>query len=104
MSVPKAAVSTSRKEVGRKGGLTTAQTHSKEWLQNRARKGGTMVRDMYGTDYYRHINSKRRARRGWPKGKSRTLANRVRESIKNMDLPSGNKRMLLAMLDVISGR
>ena len=65
------------RENGRKGGLATAQRATQEWLQARAAKGGQSTRDMYSVDYYRHINSQRRLRSGWPLGKLRTSATDV---------------------------
>lgn len=42
---------------GRLGGLKTALTHSKEFLEQRATKAGTATRDTYGVDYYRYLRS-----------------------------------------------
>src|SRR5215469_6891441 len=96
---PKAAIKAIKKEVGRKGGLVTGQTHSKEWLQNRASVAGTTARDMYGTDYYRHINSQRKSHRGWPKGKLRKVTKVVHDSITKSDLAQHNKNTLLGLLE-----
>lgn len=60
------------KQNGQRGGLATAAKHGKEFLTERAEKGGQAVRDRYGVDYYRHIG-KLRTPRGWPKGKARKV-------------------------------
>ena len=72
--VPKAAIKSMNREKGRKGGIATAQKHSKEWLQDRAQRAGMNTRDLYGADFYRHINAKRKVRKGWPKGKLRKVS------------------------------
>jgi hypothetical protein len=48
---------------GRLGGLKTAITHSKEFLEERAAKAGTATRDRYGIDYYRYLRSIHPARK-----------------------------------------
>jgi hypothetical protein len=71
----------SARENGSLGGLKTAQNHSQEWLDERARKGGKALVERYSTDYYRWINSQRRRRRGWPLGKLRKALPTVTESL-----------------------
>lgn len=45
---------------GKLGGLKTAATHSKDFLEDRARKAGSSTRDTYGIDYYRHLRKTRK--------------------------------------------
>lgn len=42
---------------GRKGGLSTARKHSKEFLSQRASRGGTTTRVRYGAEYFGYIRS-----------------------------------------------
>lgn len=91
--VPKAAIRSMNREKGRKGGIATAQKHSKEWLQQRAQRAGQNTRDLYGADYYRHINSQRRVRRGWPKGKSRKVV-QVQQHLNKLNLSAKNIEIL----------
>lgn len=69
------------RENGSIGGFKTAQTHSQEWLDDRARKGGKALVERYSTDYYRWINSQRRTKRGWPLGKLRKALPTVTEAL-----------------------
>jgi general stress protein YciG len=66
---------------GRKGGYATALSHSPEWLQERARKGGQVLVTMYSVDYYRHIANRRKVRKGWPQGKLRKSVSRAEQAI-----------------------
>jgi hypothetical protein len=54
-----------------KGGSALAAKSTREFIFEHGRKGGLNTRDLYGVDYYRWITSKRKIRRGWPKGKLR---------------------------------
>jgi hypothetical protein len=44
---------------------------TREFIFEHGRKGGLNTRDLYGVDYYSKIASKRKSRRGWPRGKLR---------------------------------
>ena len=54
-----------------KGGSALVTKATREFIFEHGRKGGLNTRDLYGVDYYRWITTKRKIRRGWPKGKLR---------------------------------
>lgn len=73
--------SVASKENGRKGGLATAKKLSPEQIHDRAVKGGQTLVTMYSSDYYRHINSQRKVRKGWPPGKLRKALSKVQQKL-----------------------
>lgn len=97
--VPKAAIKAMNREKGRKGGIATAQKHSKEWLQERATMAGNNTRDKYGTDFYRYINSKRKVHRGWPKGKLRKGTQVVQQAISKLNLSTPHQQAMNIILE-----
>ena len=62
----------------RLGGLKTAQTHSKDFLEERARKAGEANLLSHGREFFGHIARK-----------SRTTINRKKEQVIKTILPSG---------------
>lgn len=97
--VPKAAIKSMNREKGRKGGIVTAQKHSKEWLQERAHRGGTNTRDLYGADFYRHINAKRKVCKGWPKGKLRKGTQVVKQAINKLNLSPAHQAFVEIIME-----
>jgi general stress protein YciG len=83
---------------GRKGGLATAKNHSEEWLKERGRRGGITTTALYSSDYFRHLNSQRKIRNGWPQGKMRKAVAKVQEAVRNMGLAPESERILQGML------
>lgn len=67
------------------GGLKTAQTHSSEFLEERAAKAGTSTRDRYGIGYYSFL-----AVQGRKVFKNKTSKRYSQEVIKSI-LPHSNK-------------
>lgn len=90
--------SIANRENGRRGGLATAQSHDQNWLEARASKGGEALRTLYSSDYFRHLNGLRKTKGHWPKAKSRTVANKVKEEIESADLSTSSKITLTEML------
>jgi len=97
--VPKAAIKSMNREKGRKGGIATAQKHSKEWLSHRAQSAGKITRDLYGADFYSYINSKRKVRKGWPKGKLRKGTQVVQQHIEQYKLSQPHQIVVTKLLE-----
>ena len=83
---------------GRKGGMATAKNHSKDWLSQRAKAGGTTTRDLYSSDFFRHAQEQRRIRRGWPQGKLRKAVQIAKGVVANSGLNAANTNLLTSML------
>ena len=83
---------------GSKGGQATARNHSADWLTQRARSGGSTTRDLYSTDFFRHAQSMRKIKRGWPQGKLRKAAALAKETIANSGLNPQNAAILNSLL------
>lgn len=86
------------RENGRRGGLATAQNHDQSWLEARASKGGQTLVNLYSSDYFRHINSQRKKKEGWPLGKMRTVASKIEKAIQQEDISTQSKSILSEML------
>jgi hypothetical protein len=71
---------------GRLGGLKTAQTHSAEFLEDRASKAGTSTRDTYGSGYYSFIASQTRKPSNKPKELIQQITNSVSEPANTAEL------------------
>ncbi len=83
---------------GRKGGQATAKNHSQDWLKQRASSGGATTRDLYSSDFFRHVQSRRKIRLGWPQGKLRKAVSLAKEVIASSGLSDSNAAILNSML------
>ena len=86
------------RENGRKGGLATVRSHTTEWLQSRASRGGATIRDLYSVDYFRHLQGLRRVRRGWPRGKLKSAVTTAERAIERSGLSGEMQRALEGMI------
>jgi len=76
-------------ENGRKGGLVTSSRLTPEEIHSRAVKGGQTLQELYSNDYFRHINSQRKQKKGWPPGKLRKALPQTQEKLQR-ELESGS--------------
>lgn len=69
MAQPVSARVAVNKAKGRLGGLKTAEKYGKDFLVERAEKGGNAVRRKFGVEYFRHISRLRKRCGPKPKNK-----------------------------------
>jgi hypothetical protein len=74
----------------------------KEFVIERASKGGRTTRDAYGADYFRWLSQRRKTKLGWPKGKLRKNrpALLALQTIAELNLDPAAKQMFKSMLSV----
>ena len=77
---------------GRLGGLKTAQTHSAEFLEDRASKAGTSTRDTYGSGYYSFIASQTRK----PSNKPKELIQQIMSTTNSITEPANTAELMEA--------